>query len=170
MNFDLKAHAKHLLNRARSITNTMLESFETREHWLYQVHPGANHAYWIVAHLALADNLFATTFAPGTGHKPDGWDELFWVGSQVRSDGAGYPSLEELKSYFADRRQNLLAVIEDVTDEQLAAPAPEPGARSPIAGAPNMGQLLLFAPQHEFLHTGQLSVTRRALGHTPLIG
>jgi len=170
MNFDFKAHARHALLRTRSFTNEMLKSFETRSQWLLQPHRQANHALWIVGHLALADNMFASRFAPDTASKPDGWDEIFWKGSQIQSSSSYYPPTQDVQNYFNERRENLLQVLGNVTDTQLAAPAPGPDERSPIAGAPNMGQLLLFASQHEYLHNGQLSVARRALGRQPLIG
>jgi uncharacterized damage-inducible protein DinB len=57
-----------------------------------------------------------------------------------------------------------------VSDDELAGPAPEAGARSPIAGAPNIGHLFLFAASHEAMHAGQLTVAHRALGHPPIVG
>jgi len=59
MQFDFKAHARYSLERARWLTNELLQAFETREHWLYQAHDEANHAMWIVGHLALANNMIA---------------------------------------------------------------------------------------------------------------
>ena len=123
---------------------------------------------WIVGHIGLADNAFAARFRPDVSAKPDGWDELFWFGSEPRSDSSAYPPVEEVLSYCRDRRSVLLSVLEELTDEELSAPAPGPNERSPLAGAPNMGHTFLFIAYHEGLHTGQLSVARRSLGHEPL--
>ena len=35
---------------------------------------------------------------------------------------------------------------------------------------PNIGQVFLFASQHEALHDGQLTIAHRGLGHKPLFG
>ena len=164
---DLKAHARYELENARRMTEGMLLSFESADDWFYQAHPKANHALWIVAHLALADNAFLSRFRPESGHKPEGWDDLFWFGSSLH-DRSAYPSANDVLAYFRDRRRTLLEVFEQLTDEELAAPAPAPEERSPIAGAPCMGHLFIFAARHEGIHSGQLSVAHRGLGHDPL--
>ncbi len=95
---------------------------------------------------------------------------MFWFGSQVKADSAAYPPEAEVLAYFRERRAKLLAVLDEVTDAELAAPAPPAGERSPIAGAPNLGHLFLFAASHEAMHAGQLTVAHRGLGHPPLLG
>lgn len=165
---DLKTHAKYSLERSRWLTEQLLESFKTEDDWFYQAHPDANHAMWIVGHLGLADNMFASRFREQLASKPDGWDDLFWFGSELKSDRSAYPPNEEVLAYFRDRRQTLLNMIDDLTDEELAAPAPPPNEPSPIAGAPCIGHILLFAASHESIHAGQLTVARRGLGNAPL--
>lgn len=165
MNF--KAHALNSLNTARRMTETVLEQFKNDDDFFYQTHPNANHALWVIGHLALADNMFASKFRPETENKPDGWDDLFWFGSQIK-DKAEYPSPREVLVYMKERRENLLNVIEQLSDEELAAAAPSPEERSPIAGAPNIGQLFLFAAYHEGIHFGQLTVCHRGLGNQPV--
>lgn len=112
----------------------------------------------------------AKRFRPSTAHKPAGWDELFWSGSKPTSDSDRYPAESEVLAYFRERRENFLAVLEELSDDELQAPAPAAGERSPIAGAPNIGHLFLFAGQHEAMHMGQLTVANRGLGHPPFIG
>ena len=165
---DLKEHAKYALQRARWITEQLLESFQTEDDWFYQCHPTANHAMWIVGHLGLADNSFTSRFREQLADKPAGWDELFWFGSELQSDRGVYPSSDEVLTYFRNRRETLLSTIDDLTDDELQAPAPPAGEMHPVAGAPCIGHILLFAASHEWMHSGQLTVARRGLGHTPL--
>lgn len=167
MNF--KEHARYGLIRARGMTELMLKDFSTREEWLYRAHDEANHALWIAAHLSLADNMFVSRFRKDQAHKPEAWDELFWFGSEVGTDSSRYPAAEEVLAYMKDRRGALLKVLDDVTEDELSAPAPPPASRSPIAGAPCIGYLFIFAAYHEGLHAGQLSVARRGLGKSPII-
>ena len=75
---DLKTHAKYALEKARWLTEQLLDSFKSEDEWFYQSHPKANHAIWIVGHLALADNAFLSRFREDAATKPDGWDDLFW--------------------------------------------------------------------------------------------
>lgn len=164
---DLKAHAKYSLERARWMTEQMIESFKTADDWFYQSHPKANHAMWIVGHLGLADNMFLSRFQEELANKPDGWDDLFWFGSELK-DRSAYPASDEVLSYFRVRRETLMKVVAGVTDEQLSAPAPGPDEMSPIAGAPCIGHILLFAAYHEGMHCGQLTVAHRGIGNDPL--
>ncbi|MFP6692842.1 MAG: DinB family protein [Pirellulales bacterium] len=162
----LKLHAQYALQRARGLLEQLLESFKTDDDWFFQVHPQANHATWIVGHLGLADNMFITCFRENLATKPDGWDDLFWFGSQLKENHSVYPPRAELLAYLRDRRERLIDMIVGLTDEELAAPAPD--EMSPIAGAPCVGHLLLFAALHENTHIGQLTVAHRGLGNRPL--
>ena len=165
---DLKAHIRHSLVSARRMTEGILNAFQTEKDWLFQVHPQVNHTLWIVAHLALADNMFASKFRPDRDNQPEGWNQLFLFGSELQSDHSIYPSSREFLAYFRERRETLMQVLQEVTDAELAQPAPPPGDPSPFAGAPCIGHALLFCSRHEAFHTGQLAVNHRALGHSPL--
>jgi uncharacterized damage-inducible protein DinB len=167
---DFKAHATHLLGLSRRITEGVIAALKSEDDWFFQAHPTANFPLWIVGHLALADNMFVSRFRPQLATKPEGWDELFWFGSQHKSERSTYPPPEVVVAYFRERRQTLLKVLADVTEDELNGPAPPAGQRSPIAGAPCIGHLFLFAAAHESLHGGQLTIAHRGLGHPPLFG
>jgi len=152
------------------MSEKLFESLSTPEDWIFQVHPKANHAMWIAGHVALVDNSFISKFRPELAKKPEGWDELFWSKSQPTADVSRYPSSDEVLAYYRERRATLLRVLDELSEEELQGPAPPEGARSPLAGAPNMGHAFIFAAQHELMHAGQLTVAHRALGHAPLIG
>lgn len=165
---DLKAHAIHSITKARAMTNSILENFTSQEQWLTTTHPKANHALWVAGHLGLADNHFASKFRPETENTPDGWKELFWFGSEISSDHSVYPNFEQVTNYMKERRENLLKVIDELSEEELNAPAPGANEQGPLAGAPNIGHLLLFAAYHEGIHCGQLTVCHRAIGYDPM--
>lgn len=162
---ELRNHAKFALDAARRLTESVLEAFVSRDDWLFQVDPHVNHAMWITGHLGLADNAFAAKYRPDGSKKPAGWEALFWFGSDLRPADA-YPEVEEVRAYFQDRRRHLLSVLEEVSDDELAAPAPT--ENSPIAGAPCLGHIFLFAAYHEGIHCGQLTAAHRGLGNRPL--
>jgi uncharacterized damage-inducible protein DinB len=164
----LKAHARFALEFSRRLLEGILSELEGSD-WFYQAHEKSNYPLWVVGHLGLADNMFINRFRPERVKKPEGWDALFWFGSQMLPSTA-YPPVDEVLAYFRERRQALLQLLEELTDAELDAPAPAPGERSPIAGAPSIGQLFLFASQHESLHAGQLTIAHRAVGKAPLIG
>jgi uncharacterized damage-inducible protein DinB len=166
---EFRDHARHALKFSRRLSSGLLASFKTPEAWVFQIHPKANHALWIAAHIGLVDNSIAGRFRPDVATKPEGWDALFSFGSQPKADASLYPPAEEVMAYFHDRRGVLLKVLEDLSEEELRAAAPAAGERSPIAGAPSLGHLFIFTAQHESMHAGQLTVAHRALGHEPLL-
>jgi len=167
---ELRDHARHSLTFSRRLLEGMLASFKTPEDWVFQVHPKANHALWITGHLALVDNSFISKFRPALSMKPDGWDALFSFGSQPKPDASVYPGPEEALGYFRQRRQTLLSVLEKLSADELRGPAPAAGERSPLAGAPSIGQAFIFIAFHEGMHSGQLTVAHRALGNAPIVG
>ena len=165
---DLKAHALSSLKLSRRLTTSLLADFNTLYDWFYQPHENANHALWIVGHLGLADNAFISKFRPKLGDHREGWQELFWFGSQPVTNPKKYPPIDEILDYFDNRRQVLLQVLEQLDIDELLAPAPPEDSQSPLAGAPNIGHVFFFVAYHEGMHSGQLSVVRRGLGHSPL--
>ena len=68
-------------------------------------------------------------------------------------------------TYFRERRETLLNVLDFMTEEELLAPMPE---GFPFLVAPCIAQLFSHAAFHEGLHSGQFSVAHRAMGHSPL--
>ena len=128
--------------------------------------PKANHALWVIGHLGLADNLFASRLLGEDPVKPEGWDELFWFGSEIHSDASKYPPVEDVLDYFHERRSNLLKVIDEVDDAVLLGPAPSEGM---FSDAPNFGHMLFFVSFHEGIHTGQVTVAHRSLGNEPMM-
>ena len=121
-----------------------------------------------MGHLGLADNAFISKFRPRLSDEPEGWKDKFWLGSEPVADAKFYPPIDETLEYFDQRREQLLAVLSDLSLEELAEPAPPADSPSPIAGAPNIGQVFFFIAYHEGMHCGQLSIARRGLGYEPL--
>lgn len=166
---NIKSHAISGLKLSRRLTKNMLADFNTMTDWFYQPHENSNHALWIAGHLGMADNAFTAKFRPKAGREIEGWKEIFWFGSQPTNDPKDYPPIDEVLDYFDERREILLKVLDEVSVEELAKPAPPEDSGSPIAGAPDIGQVFFFIANHECLHCGQLSVCRRGLGHPPLV-
>ncbi len=161
----MKDNIVFALAQSRKMIDGLIDSMKSTEDWVYQACPKANHGLWVVGHLALADNMFLGRLDESAASKPDGWDELFWFGSEVRADASKYPAPEEVVAYFRDRREKLNQAIEGLTEEFLASPTPDEGMCSE---APNMGAMLIFIAYHEGIHTGQFTIAHRGLGHDPM--
>jgi uncharacterized damage-inducible protein DinB len=161
----IKENVLYSLRQSRKQLLGLIESMKTREDWMHQVHPKANHPLWVVGHLALADNMFLKRLDPTAGDEM-GWNDRFWFGSEISGDSSQYPETEEVLDYFHQRRSKLLETIEALPEEFFEQPPPGEGM---FADAPNMGQMLIFIAYHEGMHSGQFTVAHRNLGHEPML-
>lgn len=163
---DIRDNVRFQLAQARNMTQSVLDSFQDREDWLYQPHDRANHALWVAMHLAMADNFMASQLRPELDNPVDErWKERYWFGSTPSRRDEDNIDVQQALDYMADRRKALLECLESMSDEKLAAPLPDD---SPFAQFPNRLHVFLFNAQHEGIHFGQLTVAHRGLGRDPV--
>jgi uncharacterized damage-inducible protein DinB len=159
-----KERLQRQLERVRQNSERLLADFRSPEQWTFQVHPNCNHALWFVGHMATSDNFFLSLVAPEKSQKLPEFQAKFGMGSQPTNQVNEYPPLESVLATMRERRQTLLAVLDRLSDEDLAKKTP--------AGAPDflpdVASVFELAIWHEGQHSGQVSVARRALGHKPL--
>ena len=160
-----KERIKTLLQVSRSTSEKMLADFKTPKEWTFQVHPDANHALWFAGHMASTDNFFLSWFAPEKSQDLPGYKEKFGMGSKPVCDPAAYPPAADVLAVMRERRQTLLALLDRLSDADLEKPKPKGGPEF----MSDVGSVFEFIPWHEGLHTGQISIARRALGHSPLM-
>ncbi len=160
----LKERLKRQLLAARQTSEGFLSDFKTPEQWVKQVHCEANHALWFAGHMGIVDNFFISVVAPDKAKKEPDMETRFGMGSHPTDRVADYPSVDSVLAFMRERRATLLQVLDEMTDADLATPTPK--------GTPeflsDIGSVFETAVWHEGLHSGQLSVTRRALGHKPM--
>jgi len=160
----VKERLRKQLVSARDYSRQLLADFRTPEEWTHQVHPNANHALWFAGHMAVSDNFFVSNIAPEqTLHRPE-FEAAFGTGSQPTSDPAEYPSAADVLEYMNERRATLLAAFDALDDADFEKSLP-PGTPDFLR---DVGAVFETAVWHEGLHSGQLSVCRRAMGHRPL--
>lgn len=150
---------------ARRYSEEALKAFQTPEQWVHQIHAGANHALWFAGHMAVNDNFFISLIVPEKSYEKEHYAALFGVGSQPTGDPGDYPPPAEVLGYMRDRRRVLLEVFDTLSETDLA--------RKTADGAPDflsdIGTVYQTAVWHEGLHSGQLSMVRRALGIGPVM-
>lgn len=126
----------------------------------------ANHALWVLGHLAWTDDSILSALAGKPSALPAGFTEAFGMGSKPQPDAKRYPSVAEVKTQLAGRREALTGWLKSLSPAQLAAPLPKE-----LSGfAPDHATLAATLAWHEGLHAGQLTVARRALGFGPKLG
>jgi hypothetical protein len=159
----LKERLKRQLLSARQTSEGFLADFKTPQEWVNQVHGEANHALWFAGHMGISDNFFISVIAPEKAKKLPEMDSRFGMGSHPTNRVADYPPVEEVLTFMRERRKTLLEVLDQLADGDLAQKTPE-GTPDFL---PDIGSVFEMAIWHEGLHSGQLSVARRALGHKP---
>ena len=153
------------LEQTRAFSCRLLEDFSAPEEWTKQLHEGGNHAIWFVGHMGTVDNFMISILAPEREDSRDEFSQSFGMGSQPSAQITDYPPIEELLAYMSSRREVFLEVLDSLDEESLAKETPEgtPGFM------PDYASIFETAVWHEALHSGQLSMIRRALGHSPIV-
>ncbi|MCI0360104.1 MAG: DinB family protein [Planctomycetaceae bacterium] len=160
----LKERLQRNLVTVRQASERLLADFKSPQQWVFQVHPSCNHALWFAGHMAQVDNFFISLVAPQRARDLPGYPGKFGMGSQPTGSPEDYPPPESVVATMRERRRVLLEVLADMSDDDLAKKLP--------AGTPDflsdVGSVFETAIWHEGQHSGQISITRRAMGHKPL--
>ncbi|MCH7573073.1 MAG: DinB family protein [Planctomycetes bacterium] len=122
--------------------------------------PKANHAAWILGHLAYANDSFCIKLHGQESVLPENYKTLFGMGSTPTDDAADYPSKAELLEALNKSHEFVVGWFKSLSDEQLASPLPE---EMEMFG-PNHASLASTMVWHEGIHQGQLIEVRRILG------
>ncbi len=154
-----------MLDGARGFTKGLLDKFTSPEQWTYQVHEHANHALWVVGHIAVVDNFMISLIQPDRFLNKPKYDEMFAMGSKPSSDPSDYPPIEEVQGFFHDRRKVLLEILDGLDDADFDKPT---GDKAPPF-LKTIGSLFQVATFHEGFHAGQVSVAARGLGIPPSV-
>lgn len=152
------------LRMVRDMTEKILEAFQTPEEWTHQLAPGTNHALWFVGHMAASDNYFIGLVDPKRAKSMEQLDALFGTGSRPSGNPDDYPPAAEVLDAMHERRATWVELLQGLSDKQLGKPLPEDTPDF----LTDVGSLFELTINHEWLHLGQVTLIRRALGHEPL--
>jgi hypothetical protein len=112
----------------------------------------------------VSDNFFISSLSPEQTEKRPEFEKAFGTGSQPTSNPADYPPPEQVLEYMNERRATLLAILDRLDEADLEKPL----AKGTPDFLPDVVSVFEMAVWHEGLHSGQLSVCRRSLGHKPV--
>ncbi|MCZ6834319.1 MAG: DinB family protein [Planctomycetota bacterium] len=144
---------------ARSATLKFLEGL-TDEQLMHRPTPEANHATWILGHLAYVDDSIYTKVSGHDSVIPSNYKALFDSGTTPSDNASDYPSKDELLTNLEKAHTAFIGWFESLSDEQMASAPPE-GLE--IFGA-NFACVVATLAWHEGVHNGQLIEIRRTLG------
>jgi hypothetical protein len=132
----------------------------------HQPVPGANHALWVLGHLACTDDFFASSLGGRAPIIDDEWNKMFGMGSTPNDDPSAYPPLEEVLDRLERTRQAMLETFEAMGEAKLQEQTPEAWRMF----APTYAATMASVAFHEGFHAGQLSAVRRSLGLGAALG
>jgi hypothetical protein len=123
--------------------------------------PAANHPYWQLGHLCdIEADIVNSIRARTLGELPSDFRERF--SSRRTKDDAALPGFGklELLSLFGANREKTIALVKELTAEELDAAARKDYAHI----APQVADLLMLIVHQGMMHAGQMQVARRKLG------
>lgn len=151
------------IRHAGGFTDKLLSEFTEETHWMRRPCPDANHATWVVGHLALTSDFFVGLVSPDKRILGNEYGALFGKGTIPEDDASAYPAGVTLASILKERRGVLLELLGACSEEDF---------EREVSGGPafikNVRDVFQTAAWHETLHSGQLTVAHRAIGKSPL--
>lgn len=154
---------------ARKYTLSNLEGLSDDE-WFWVPETGndyVTHIAWQVGHIAMSE--YGLTLFRQRGRKLEDAElmsgkfrKLFLKGTTPKNDRSAYPEPSAILNVLSAVHEQMrieIASFESMLDEESGPPHSAFGTKY---GA------LLFAPDHEMLHAGQIGMLRRMMGKPPL--
>lgn len=127
-----------------------------------RIQDDGNSMKWIVGHMAWYRFLLNEHLG---GNEENPFGDLFKRGAEVKPE-AEYPSLDEIRKVWDDIAAKVDKRLEELSDEELAAPLEE---QYPINDGTVMGAIA-FLSLHETYHVGQLAYIRCLHGGDGIVG
>lgn len=123
---------------------------------------GGNHAHWILGHLVVSEGQFRAMMR-GIPNPVEELKSLFAGGSTPQPAGADYPAYQELFTRLVSLRQETMAWLESLSENDLDQPSKiVPPGFEPFFGT--WRACLLMQAMHWMNHRGQLADCRRSAG------
>jgi hypothetical protein len=121
--------------------------------------PGANHIAWQLGHLINSESRMLGQL-PGGKPPPLPAEFVEKHKKAGAATDAGFLTKQQYLNLYSQVREATLAALANVPEADLDKPISGDIARL----APTVGALFFLAANHEMMHAGQFSVTRRKLG------
>ena len=132
---------------------------------LAQPHPGGNCLNWVVGHLATSrDQMRGVLGLTPTLGETD--NPVYARSAEPLTEAEKATDFGRLTAAFAEGQDEIVAAVNALTPEQLAAPAPFSPGNNPKETVATLLAGLVF---HEAYHIGQTGVLRRIAGHAGVL-
>jgi len=161
----VKELLEHNLTFGEVVYNTQIGDLTDAE-LLVRQSPTANHAAWQLGHLIASERAFMEALRPGVSPElPPGFEDLHSRDRAGNSSTEGFLTRQQYIDLHNAQRAATLAVLQSLSDADLAAEGPEKFRRM----APTVAKLYLLAAAHQTWHIGQITALRRHLNKPVVI-
>jgi len=147
------------LNSGQYLFNKFTADLTDAEYFKIPV-PGANHAAWIVGHVATSEDSLTAAATGKPKRVPENLQKLFKGGSPCNPEASKYPSRKEIDELFRTSRAQTVEALKAFDESTWGDPAPQ---GYPKELFPTLGSIWGLQGTHQFWHIGQLTVCRAAL-------
>ena len=158
-----KSASLDALRFAHGFTASIVKDWPA-DKWAAQPSGLANHAIWTIGHLAASMPFFAAVAGVTISPLPASYGSLFNAGTKPTANSSDYPPAAEVLATYKRATEEFIAAIERLSDADLAQPSPKADGGFATIKLDGVAR----ATWHEAWHTGQLVLTRKALGLPPL--
>lgn len=147
------------MNTGEMVINAYIGDLEDKD-LLIRAEPGMNHIAWQLGHLIGAERHFVEMVKPGASPAlPPDFEEGHGRDKHKEDDPSKYYSRAKYQELLKAQRDASKAVLEGLSEEELARSGPEFPAFAPSAMA-----LMNMCGTHALMHAGQFVAVRRKLG------
>lgn len=121
---------------------------------------GCNHIAWQIGHLISSEANLINMVKDGSAIElPEGFADAHSKETTGNDDAAAFNSKDEYLELYKKSRENSLAVLNSLSDEDLDAEGPEHFREM----CPTLGSMCMLIASHPMMHVGQFVPVRRAL-------
>jgi len=122
--------------------------------------PRANHAGWIIGHIAVSEDSLVAAATGKPKRIPEATQDLFKGGSTCKAEASVYPSRKQIDELYKNTRAHTLEALKASDESKWSAPSPEGFTKEVF---PTMGSIWGLLSTHQYWHIGQLTVCRAAM-------
>lgn len=121
---------------------------------------GCNHVAWQLGHLISSEANLIGMVKDGSGIElPEGFAEAHSKEATESNDAAQFCSKDDYLQLYQKTRENSLAVLDGLSEEDLQGEGPEAFKSM----CPTLGSMAMLIASHPMMHVGQFVPVRRAL-------
>ena len=128
---------------------------------------GANHAGWILGHLAVSADSMVSAATGGELRFPQNMHDLFNGKSECKADASIYPSRKDIEEMFTNSNAHALEDLAKFDESKWDNPSPDSPSKDFF---PTVGSYWGILSTHPFWHIGQLTTNRVAMGKPRVLG